>query len=108
MPCFLLFFLVLGLATPGLAAKSVSHAANGTVTKKLDDPRDLARKSPVIPAARASEIAVARVPGTILGMEIETNDGIRTWQVDVAANAGGTMRLWLKASTGEFLRMVRR
>jgi len=104
----LVLLAMTGLTPATLAGQSVSHSANGTVTRKLDDPRDIARRLPLIPAARASEIALGRVPGTVLEMEIETNDGIRTWQVDIQPETGRPVRIWLNANTGGFLRMVNR
>ena len=58
--------------------------------------------------AQAGAIALKRVPGTLLDAEIETNDGIRTWQIDVQAKDGHRVRIWLNANSGAFLRMVER
>jgi uncharacterized membrane protein YkoI len=103
----LAWLCVLALAAPA-AAQSRSSSSSASSTVNPDDPRDRARRAPVIPAAQAGEIALKRVPGTILGAMIETNDGIRTWQVDVQANDGRNIRMWLNASNGDFLKMVDR
>lgn len=100
--------LLAALVAPALAdvAASQSGTANGTVHR--DDRRDLARRTPVMPVAQAQAIAVRRVPGTVLAAVIETNDGIRTWQIDIRTAQGGTTRLWLNAGTGEILRVAAR
>jgi uncharacterized membrane protein YkoI len=85
---------------------SASTASAKSINR--DDPRDIARRLPVMPLAQASAIALQRVPGRLLDAEIETNDGIRTWQIDVQANDGHMVRMWLNASTGAFLKMVDR
>ena len=85
---------------------SVSTSSAKTVNP--DDPRDIARRLPVMPVAQASAIALKRVPGKLLHTEIETNDGIRTWQIDIQANDGHRVRMWLNANTGAFLKMVDR
>jgi uncharacterized membrane protein YkoI len=61
-----------------------------------------------MPLAQASALALKRVPGTVLGVMIETNDGIRTWQIDVQDTNGNKKRIWLNASNGAFLKMVDR
>jgi uncharacterized membrane protein YkoI len=93
------------LAAPA-AAQGASATSSSTVNP--NDPRDIARRLPVIKLAQAGEIALKRVPGTVLGAMVETNDGIRTWQIDVQANDGHKVRMWLNANTGAFLRSVDR
>ena len=116
------YLVVLLLGTPTYAADSTanrSRTTNGngsssswsdssTKTSNPDSPRDIARWLPVNPVAQANTIAVKRVPGTILGAEIETNDGIRTWQIDILGKDGHKVRMWLNANTGAFLKMVDR
>ena len=101
----LAIFLLSVSVTPVLADASASATANGTVSL---DRRDIARRAPVMPVAEAVAIAVRRVPGKVLATEIETNDGIRTWQIDILAAQGGKKRLWLNAANGDFLRMAER
>jgi uncharacterized membrane protein YkoI len=94
--------------TPALADASASHSASSNDTVHLDDRRDIARRAPVMPVADAVALAVKRVPGTVLATAIETNDGIRTWQIDILAEKGGKVRLWLNAANGEILKMAQR
>lgn len=96
------------LATPALADVTTSSSATANGTVHLDDRRDIARRAPVLPVAQASAIALKRVPGKVLATEIETNDGIRTWQIDILADKGGKVRLWLDAGNGDFIRMAAR
>jgi uncharacterized membrane protein YkoI len=105
-------------AAPANAADSMTNSSRTTDGKSAsassaksinrDDPRDIARRLPVMPAAQANAIALQRVPGKLLHAEIETNDGIRTWQIDIQARDGHTVRMWLNANTGAFLKMVDR
>ncbi|HKU64226.1 MAG TPA: PepSY domain-containing protein [Rhizomicrobium sp.] len=128
-PRSLLLVLALSLAAPALAKgadrsshsfSSSSHSRyagsdqnssqnrNSDTRTDLNDWRDVLRRLPVIPVAQAADIAQQRVPGTLLHAEIETNDGIRTWQLDIQPRTGHSVRLWLNANTGAFLRMVER
>jgi uncharacterized membrane protein YkoI len=93
---------------PALADISASQSTSSNGTVNLYDRRDIARRAPVMPLADAAAIAVRHVPGTVLASAIETNDGIRTWQIDVLAKNGGTVRLWLNAANGAVLRTAAR
>jgi uncharacterized membrane protein YkoI len=108
MRTLIALFLLAASAAPVLAdiSASTSSSSNGTVS--LQDRRDIARRVPIMPVAEAQAIALRRVPGKVLAMEIETNDGIRTWQIDIRADTGRTVRLWLNAGNGDFLRMAER
>jgi uncharacterized membrane protein YkoI len=97
---------LLALTLTTAPASAQSWSSSSTVTP--NDPRDIARRAPVISETQAGAIALKRVPGKLLGAMIETNDGIRTWQVDVQANDGHKVRMWLNASTGAFLKSVDR
>lgn len=111
-------FAILLLAAPTQAADSTANSsrtsdgnsASTSSAKSInrDDPRDIARRLAVIPVAQANAIALKRVPGKLLHAEIETNDGSRTWQIDIQAKDGHRVRMWLNANTGAFLKMVDR
>ena len=92
------------LITPVFADSSASVSASSNSKAYLYDKRDIARRTPIIPEAAAVAIAVKRVPGTVLAAAVETNDGIRTWQVDIKGELGRMTRLWLNASSGEVLK----
>ena len=96
------------LAGALLAAPAMAQSQSSSATVNLNDPRDIARRAPVMPLAEASTIATKRVPGTVLGAMVETNDGIRTWQIDIQETNGHKVRMWLNANTGAFLKMVDR
>ena len=100
--------LAVALAGPALADTAASHSASTNDTVNLTDKRDIARRAPVMPKDDAVAIAVKRVPGTVQAAAIETNDGIRTWQIDIQPATGKQVRLWLNASNGEILRSVER
>lgn len=105
---WIVLFLVGALATPALADATVSQAASANNTVNLYDRRDIAKRAPTMPLADATAIAVRRVPGTVLAAAIETNDGLRTWQIDILATGGKRVRLWLNASNGDVLKTVER
>lgn len=104
----IILFLLMALATPALADSSASQSASSNNSVNLYDRRDIARRAPVMPEADAVAIAVKRLPGKVLTAAIETNDGIRTWQIDILPISGGQVRLWLNASNGDVLRKVER
>ena len=93
------------LAAPAMAQ---SWSSSSSTTVNLNDPRDIARRAPVLSLAEASDLALKRVPGTVLDAMVETNDGIRTWQIDIAEANGHRVRMWLNANSGAFLKMVDR
>jgi uncharacterized membrane protein YkoI len=99
---------VTSLVTPVLADSSASQSASTNGSVNLNDRRDIARRAPVMAVDDAKAIAVKRVPGTVLAAAIETNDGIRTWQIDILPVHGRQVRLWLNAGNGEVLKQVER
>jgi uncharacterized membrane protein YkoI len=90
------------------ADASISSSASANDSAYLHDRRDIARRAPVMPVADAVAIALKRVPGTMLATAMETNDGIRTWQIDILAAKGTKVRLWLNAGNGDVLRTLER
>lgn len=104
----ILALLPLLLLTAPALAQSASRSSSTSSTVNLNDPRDISRRAPLMPVADATAIALKRVPGTVLGAMIETNDGIRTWQIDIQSNSSHKVRMWLNANTGAFLKMVDR
>src|SRR5690242_9339551 len=93
----ILVLLLLLTAPAMMPARAQSASASSSSTVNPDDPRDIARRAPVLPLAEASTLALKRVPGTVLGAMVETNDGIRTWQIDIAQANGHRVRMWLNA-----------
>ena len=117
LACLFILLANLAYAADGGGTATTTRSGNGpssswstssSTTVNPGDPRDLARRTPVMPLTRAGAIALERVPGKLLDAEVETNDGIRTWQMDIQAKDGRRIRMWLNASTGAFLRMVDR
>jgi uncharacterized membrane protein YkoI len=102
LPALFLLLALCPAAAWADASSSASTSSNGSAY--LYDRRDVARRAPVMPVADAVAIAVSHVPGTVLATAIETNDGIRTWQIDILAAKGGKVRLWLNAGNGDILR----
>jgi uncharacterized membrane protein YkoI len=95
------------LAAPALAdTEASSSASTNSMTSSASATMTVPRP-PMMPAADAVAIAVKQVPGTVLGVERETDNGIRLWQVDISTGAGVT-RLYLDGHTGEVLSVKQR
>ena len=68
-----------------------------------DDARDALRRGKVMPLTAILEIVARREPGTVLDAELETEDGVLTYKIDLLSDAGRKVRLRLNARTGELL-----
>ena len=56
-----------------------------------------------MPLTAILEIVFRRVPGTVLEAELETEDGVLTYKIDLLSDAGRKMRVRLNARSGEIL-----
>ncbi len=68
-----------------------------------DDARDALRRGKVMPLAAILGIVARREPGTVLDAELETEDGVLTYKIDLLSDAGRKVRLRHNARTGELL-----
>ena len=96
------------------SSSSNSSSTNGKTTTRnssrssnrrddQDDARDALRQGKVMPLTSILENAARRERGTVLEVELETEDGILTYKIDLLSEAGRKVRMRLNARTGEIL-----
>lgn len=117
---FLAFWAALVLAVPAYAdgssssSSSSSSSNNGRATSRnassssnhrddQDDARDALRRGQVMPLTAILEIAARREHGTVLEVELETENRVLTYKIDLLSDAGRKVRMRLNARTGEIL-----
>ncbi len=86
----------------GSSKHSQSHSSTTTQFDQ-DDARDALRKGKVMPLTAILEIAGKREPGTVLDAELETENGVLTYKIDILSDAGRKARLRLNARTGDII-----
>lgn len=107
------------LAFPAMAASSSSSSSSSSQSRNgssshreshssssqsdQDDARDALRRGKVMPLTAILEIVARREPGTVLDAELETEDGVLTYKIDLLSDAGRKVRFRLNARTGEVL-----
>jgi len=114
-----LLLMALLPAFPAMAASSSSSSSSSSDSRDSrsshheshsssrhsdqDDARDALRRGKVMPLTAILEIVARREPGTVLDAELETEDGVLTYKIDLLSDAGRKVRLRLNARTGELL-----
>jgi uncharacterized membrane protein YkoI len=118
-PAFPVLLMTLLLAFPAMAASSSSSSSSSSQSRNSssshreshsssshsdqDDARDALRRGKVMPLTAILEIVARREPGTVLDAELETEDGVLTYKIDLLSDAGRKVRFRLNARTGEIL-----
>lgn len=118
-PAFPVLLMTLLLAFPAMAASSSSSSSSSSQSRNgssshreshssssqsdQDDARDALRRGKVMPLTAILEIVARREPGTVLDAELETEDGVLTYKIDLLSDAGRKVRFRLNARTGEVL-----
>ena len=118
-PAFPVLLMTLLLAFPAMAASSSSSSSSSSQSRNggsshreshssssqsdQDDARDALRRGKVMPLTAILEIVARREPGTVLDAELETEDGVLTYKIDLLSDAGRKVRFRLNARTGEIL-----
>jgi uncharacterized membrane protein YkoI len=96
------------------SSSSSSSSTNGRTTTRSsnsnsnhrddqDDARDALRQGKVMSLTAILEIAAKRERGTVLEVELETDDGIPIYKIDLLSEAGRKVRMRLNARNGEIL-----
>lgn len=108
----------LALALPAQAAGSSSSSSSSSTSSNSsqhseshssitrfdqDDARDALRQGKVMPLTAILEIVARRTPGTVLDAELETEDGVLTYKIDILSDAGRKTRVRLNARSGAIL-----
>jgi uncharacterized membrane protein YkoI len=116
---FPVLLTLLLLAFPAMAASSSSSSSSSSQSDNnssshreshsssshsdQDDARDALRRGKVMPLTAILEIVARRETGTVLDAELETEDGVLTYKIDLLSDAGRKLRLRLNARTGDIL-----
>jgi uncharacterized membrane protein YkoI len=87
------------------AAKDVAHRAQREADRVFTD-EEARRLNPAISETRARQIAQARVPGApVKDVDLETENGVLVWQVDLDTEGSGHEEVLVDALTGKVLRV---
>ena len=123
----LAFWAALMLAAPAYADESSSRSSssssstNGRTTTRnsssdsnsnsnanrddQDDARDALRRGQVMPLTAILEIAFKRERGTVLEVELDTEDGVLTYRIELLTESGRKADMWINARSGEILKV---
>jgi uncharacterized membrane protein YkoI len=120
---FLALLTAFVLAAPAAHAESSSSSSssnasstNGRTTTRnssrnsnhrddQDDARDALRRGQVMPLTAILEIAFKRERGTVLEVELETENRVLTYQIELLSEAGRKVEMWINARSGEILKV---
>jgi uncharacterized membrane protein YkoI len=91
------FAFVMGLS----CAAAVVRA--GSEPREQDAVREALTKGEILPLTRILAIAAEKVPGDVLKVEIEREDGTLIYEVEVLTSAGRVRELKINAKTGAIL-----
>lgn len=62
-----------------------------------------AAEAPALSEAQAIELALAEVPGEVLETELEREDGMQVYEIEILGADGVEMEVEINAATGEIL-----
>ncbi len=79
--------------------------ANQNNNRDQDDARDALRRGRVMPLTAILEIAFKRERGTVLEVELDTEDGVLVYEIELLSESGRKVEMWINARTGEFRRV---
>lgn len=87
--------------TKASASKSqTSHTHNDQ-----DDARRALREGKVLPLTAILEIAFKREKGTVLELELETENGVLVYEIELLTDTGRKVQMWINARSGEILKV---
>jgi hypothetical protein len=70
-----------------------------------DDAREALRRGQVMPLTAILEIVFKRERGTVLEVELDTEDGVLVYEIRLLSESGRKVEFWINARTGEFRRV---
>ena len=79
--------------------------SNQNNSRDQDDARDALRRGRVMPLTAILEIAFKRERGTVLEVELDTEDGVLVYEIELLSESGRKVEMWINARTGEFRRV---
>ncbi|ROT99425.1 PepSY domain-containing protein [Histidinibacterium lentulum] len=87
------------LAALGLALAPVASAADGD----HDRARGALERGEILPLAQILAVAVAHVPGRIIEVELERDDGRWIYEVELLTRGGRLVEIEIDGATGRIL-----
>jgi uncharacterized membrane protein YkoI len=119
LPAFATALMLAAPAHADSASSSSSSSAssnNGQTTTRSssssskhrddqDDARDALRRGRVMPLTAILEIAFKRERGTVLEVELDTEQGVLVYQIELLSESGRKVEMWINARSGEFMRV---
>lgn len=90
-----------------LAAALAGLPAAGALAGKDDhvEARELLRRGEIVPLARVLEVVRQRVPGDVIEVELDRDDGLWRYKVKVLTPAGQVRKLYLDARNANVVRI---
>ena len=85
-----------------------ASSQNSSSSNDQDDARDALRRKQVMPLTAILEIAFKREKGTVLEVELETEDGVLTYKIELLSEAGRKVLMWINARNGDILKVRNR
>ncbi len=92
--------LLLAVALAGLPVYSAQAGKDDHV-----EARELLQRGEIVPLARILEIVQQRVPGDVIEVELEREDGLWEYKVKVLTPAGNVRKLYLDARNATVLKI---
>ena len=89
----------------GETKSNSSQKQNSHTHNDQDDARNALRQGKVMPLTAILEIAFRREKGTVLELELETENGVLTYEIELLSESGRKVQMWINARTGEILRV---
>ena len=89
----------------GETKSNSSQKRNSHTHNDQDDARNALRQGKVMPLTAILEIAFRREKGTVLELELETENGVLTYEIELLSESGRKVQMWINARTGEILRV---
>ena len=84
---------------------SRNDSRHNNVHHDQDDARDALRRGQVMPLTAILEIAFKRERGTVLEVELDTEDRVLTYRIELLAESGRKVEMWINARTGSVLKV---
>lgn len=85
--------------------RNSSEQKNSASHHDQDEARDALRRKQVMPLTAILDIAFKREKGTVLEVELETEDGVLTYKIELLSEAGRKVEMWINARKGEILKV---
>lgn len=94
--------LITGLSVSAWAISENESKIQGSISAKNLAPAEYPRKATITPA-EASAIAIHQVPGSVLSLGLENEDGFLVYAVNVAGQTTGFHEIIIDAGNGHVL-----